>query len=268
MQSRRLLLAFIVAVIISGGFTLSLGKILSRKHTSNTSKLRYVAVTRSVDAGETLTPGDVSLVDWPGQTIAGAITRTEEAAGKSALYPLAPGAPLLDRQIASAAAGLSGRIPEGMRAISLKSNDVVGVAGYLLPGTHVDVLVTLRDPGTQDSVTSTVLQDSQVLTAGQKMQPDPDGKAEKVDVVTLLVTPVDAQKVTLASTQGTVQFVLRNSGDHAVTATDPFRFMRIPLPAATPPVSTKVAIVHKPGMAASHYTVQVRRGDKDSVETF
>ncbi len=268
MQSRRLLLALIIAVVISGAFTLWLGKVISRKHTFNTGKLRYVAVTRAVDAGETLSPQDVTLMDWPGQPVAGAFTRTEDAAGKSALYPLAGGTPLLERQVASAAAGLSGRIPDGMRAISLKSNDVVGVAGYLLPGTRVDVLVTLRDPGSQDSVTSTVLQDAQVLTAGQKMQPDPDGKAARVDVVTLLVSPDDAQKVTLASTQGTVQFVLRNSADHAHTTADPFRFSRTPVAPPVPQAATRVAVTHATSAPDPHYTVQVRRGDKDSVETF
>jgi pilus assembly protein CpaB len=268
MQSRRILIAFIVAVAISGAFTLWLSKVVSRKHAATTSKLRYITVTHTLDAGETLTSQDVVLSDWPGQPLLGAFTKADDAVGKATLYPLAPGAPLLDRQVASVAAGLSGRIPPGMRAISLKSNDIVGVAGYLLPGTRVDVLVTLRDAGSQDSVTSTVLQDAQVMTAGQKMQPDPDGKAARVDVVTLLVSPEDAQKVTLASSQGTVQFVLRNGADHATTTAEPFRFSRIAPAQPKAPVLTKAASSQPPKEKEPHYTVQMRRGDKDSVETF
>ena len=96
------------------------------------------------------------------------------------------------------------KIPDGMRAISLRSDQVVGVAGFLLPGTHVDVLVTFRAPNTGDSITSTVMQDAQVIATGQKMEPDPEGKPTTTDVVTLLVTPGDAQKVVEASSQGTV----------------------------------------------------------------
>jgi pilus assembly protein CpaB len=264
-QSRRVLIALIVAVAVSGAFTFWLSKTLAHKH-GTTGTLRYVALTRAVDAGETLTSQDVVLMNWPTHPILGAYIRTEDVTGKAALYPLAPGVPILERQVASAAAGLSGRIPEGMRAISLKSNDIVGVAGYLLPGTRVDVLVTLRDPSSQGSVTSTVLQDVQVMTAGQKMQPDPDGKAARVDVVTLLVSPGDAEKVTLASAQGTVQFVLRNGADHAHIASEPIHFATLSTNQQPQPTVTRLAVTHTP--PTPHYTVQVRRGDKDSVETF
>ena len=265
MQARRVLVSLIVAVAVSGAFTLWLSKTLTRKRGA-TGTLRYVSVTRAVDAGETLTPQDLVPMNWPAQPIPGAYIHTEDVTGKATLYPLIPGVPILERQVAAAAAGLSGRIPEGMRAISLKSNDVVGVAGYLLPGTRVDVLVTLRDPTSQDAVTSTVLQDVQVMTAGQKMQPDPDGKAARVDVVTLLVSPEDAEKVTLASAQGTVQFILRNGADHAHIASEPTRFVKLSTNQQSHPVATKVAASHAPPIP--HYTVQVRRGDKDSVETF
>jgi pilus assembly protein CpaB len=267
MQARRVLIAFIVAVAISGGFTLWLSKTLARRHGANSGSLHYVAVTRAVDAGETLSAQDVTPLEWPGKPVPGALTRTEDVAGKATLSALAPGVPVLDKQVSSTAAGLSGKIPEGMRAMSLKSNDVVGVAGYLLPGTRVDVLVTLHEPGSQDSVTSTVLQDAQVMTAGQKMQPDPDGKAARVDVVTLLVSPEDAEKVALASAQGAIQFVLRNGADHAHTATEPIHFAKFSIPQPVHSEAPKVAATHAPP-PVPHYSVQVRRGDKDSVETF
>ncbi len=98
--------------------------------------------------------------------------------------------------------GLTVKIPEGMRATSVKSDEIVGVAGFLFPGSHVDVLVTFRSDRFPTPATQIVLQDVEVLTVGQKLEPDPQGKPENVSVVTLLLTPEDSQKLVLASTPG------------------------------------------------------------------
>jgi pilus assembly protein CpaB len=275
MQPRRLLIAITVAILVSGLFTLWLGTRLSRQ-TRNSASLTYVALAKNLDPGQTINAEDLKQVSWPADVpLPGAFVRKDEVVGKSVLYPLQEGEPLTARQLATSA-GLSARIPAGMRAISLKSNEVVGVAGYLLPGTHVDVLVTVRAASSTDPVTSIVLQDAQVLTAGEKMQPDPDGHASKVDVVTILVTPEDAEKIVLASTQGTVHFVLRNGGDHVVTANAPMNVSALGVQASSPAAPATVAHatpraqsqpVHTKSTPAT-YSIQVRRGDKDSVETF
>ena len=275
MQTRRVLIALTSALVLSGAFTLWLGSRLSHHQSGSAGKLKYVALTKNIDPGQVIGADDLKQISWPADApLPGAFLRTDEVVGKSVLYPLQEGEPLTARQLATNA-GLSARIPAGMRAISLKSNEVVGVAGYLLPGTHVDVLVTVRSVSSTDPVTSIVLQDAQVLTAGEKMQPDPDGHASKVDVVTLLVTPEDAEKIVLASTQGTVHFVLRNGGDHAVAANGPVGLSvlgaqvasAVAPPAAHLPMHTPSQPMHaKPAPAA--YSIQVRRGDKDSVETF
>jgi pilus assembly protein CpaB len=109
--------------------------------------------------------------------------------------------------------GLTVKIPEGMRAVSVRSDEVVGVAGFLFPGSHVDVLVTLRSDKIPVPSTQIVLQDVEVLTAGQNIEPDPQGKPQTVNVVTLLLSPPDAQKLVLATTQGSIEFVLRNGAD-------------------------------------------------------
>src|SRR6185437_14213573 len=126
--------------------------------------------------------------------------------GRSLLYPMDKGQLITDKVLSASGSGLglAGMIPDGMRAISLRSDEVVGVAGFLLPGTHVDVLVTMHPPGGADPVTNTVLQDVQVLASGQKIEPDPEGKPVNTTVVTLLVKPDDAERVDLASTQGIV----------------------------------------------------------------
>jgi len=274
MQPRRILIALTVALIVSGAFTLWLGTRLSHQH-NGFGRLSYVAPAKNLEAGEVISAQDLKQIPWPVETpLAGAFVHNEEVIGKSVLYPLQEGEPLTARQLATSA-GLSARIPAGMRAISLKSNEVVGVAGYLLPGTHVDVLVTVRAASSADPVTSIVLQDAQVLTAGEKMQPDPDGHASKVDVVTLLVSPEDAEKIVLASTQGTVHFVLRNGGDHVVATNAPMNLSALGVQASSAVTS---AASHTPSHAQlqpvhtkptpTTYSIQVRRGDKDSVETF
>lgn len=276
MQPRRILIALTVALVVSGAFTLWLGSRLSHHQSGNAGKLKYVALAKNIDPGQVISADDLKQVSWPADApLPGAFVRNDEVIGKSVLYPLQEGEPLTVRQLATSA-GLSARIPPGMRAISLKSNEVVGVAGYLLPGTHVDVLVTVRAATSAEPITSIVLQDAQVLTAGAKMQPDPDGHASKVDVVTLLVSPEDAEKTVLASTQGTVHFVLRNGGDHALASNEPVNLSVLgakvaaavaPAPAAHAPTHTPSQPIHtKPTPAA--YSIQVRRGDKDSVETF
>src|SRR5665213_31876 len=117
--------------------------------------------------------------------------------------------------------GLTVKIPDGMRAVALRSDEVVGVAGFLFPGSHVDVLVTYRSEKSPDPTTATVLQDAEVLAAGHQVEPDPTGKPATVNVVTLLMKPDDAERVVLASTQGSIHFVLRNSTDREQVADAP-----------------------------------------------
>ena len=102
-----------------------------------------------------------------------------------------------------------------MRAAAVITNELNNVSGFLFPGSHVDVLVTFRADNAKDPMTTTVLQNIEVLSTGEKLQPDPSGKPQNVKVVTLLLTPEDAEKLALASNQGTVQFVLRNASDQA-----------------------------------------------------
>jgi len=115
--------------------------------------------------------------------------------------------------------GLAPTIPVGMRAVSVRVNDVAGVAGFVLPGMRVDVLVTGRPPNDPGSVTSTVLQNIQVLSAGQTIQADAKGQAIQAPTVTLLVTPEQAETLTLSNSEGRIQLVLRNSSDQNVEVT-------------------------------------------------
>jgi pilus assembly protein CpaB len=277
MKTQRTLIALGVAIFLSGTLTLWLSHAIRRSSRTALERLHYAVPARPLEAGDVLSADNVSLLAWPADApLPGAFTRKEDTYGRAVLYPLSAGEPILSRQLGDPSAGLSARIPQGMRAISLKSNEVVGVAGYLLPGTRVDVLATIHEPGSLDSVTSTILEDAQVLTAGQKMQPDPDGKATRVDVVTLLVSPDNAEKVVLASTQGTLHFVLRNGADHidqpspamhlsSLASTQQNRTTTAPALAAPQHLVTRE---RAQAPTAPRYTIQMMRGDKQSVETF
>ena len=176
----------------------------------------YVAAGQPLEAGELLKPGSLQLIDWPvSSPIIGGFTKIEEVAGRIVLYPLPKGEPILERQLAAAGAGagLTADIPSGMRAISVRSDEVVGVAGFLLPGAHVDVLMTFHSAIAPEPQTLTVLQDVVVLAVGQQTHPQPDGKPISVNVVTLLLKPEDAEKVVLATSLGVIYFVLRNGAD-------------------------------------------------------
>jgi len=147
----------------------------------------------------------------------GAFTKLEDLVGRAVIYPIAARQPILKSCLAvpGSGIGLAAKIPEGMRTTSLRSDEIAGVAGFLFPGSRVDVLVTFRSDAVPQPETQIVLQDVEVLIVGQKIEPEPGGKAETVGVVTLLLTPEDAQRVVLASTLGSIHFVLRNGADRS-----------------------------------------------------
>jgi pilus assembly protein CpaB len=177
---------------------------------------RYSAPSRALQAGEVLKSDNIELVAWPGSLpIDGAFSRTADIIGREVLFPLAKGQPILDRDLSAVGSGtgLASKIPDGMRAVALRSDEVVGVAGFLVPGSHLDVLVTCSSNRSPEPLTATVLQNAVVIAAGHQIEPDPEGKTSAVTVVTLLLTPEQAQRAVLASTQGAIHFVLRNGGD-------------------------------------------------------
>jgi pilus assembly protein CpaB len=268
MNPQRLIIALVLALGVSGLFTLWLSKKFSKPVASVAVRRQYVAAAVNLDAGEALRPTSLNLIDWPETApLQGAFAKPEDVVGRIVMFPLAAGQPILERQLSApgSASGLTVKIPEGMRAISLKSDDVVGVAGFLLPGTYVDVLVTYHTAATSEPITATILQDVQVLAAGQKFQPDPEGKAASVDVVTLLVKPEDAERVVLATSQGLVHFVLRNGTDKTSAKQTAIQLSQLeggaPPVVASGPRSVRTAPV-------SSYTVETINGGKPTAESF
>ncbi len=268
MNARRIVLALLLALLISGLCTFLLARRVMRHASGRPKTQPIVTVNKAVLPGEVLKPDNLAVMDWPvSLPLQGACAHIEEAAGRAALYPITPGQPVLAEFLAAPGSGigLTAKIPDGMRATALKSNEVSGVAGFLYPGSHVDVLVTYRSDAAPMPMTQIVLQDAEVLTAGQKIEPDPQGKPETVSVVTVLLTPEDAQRVVLASTQGTVQFVLRNPGDHSVVQDAPLDLRQLSnLGGETPAPAKSVAVAPKP----KAYSIETIAGDKRQVNSF
>jgi pilus assembly protein CpaB len=184
-----------------------------------------VVASQPLQVGTRVDSGNLRLIPWPSnEPVAGMFTRIEDCANRAVITPVAENEPILESKLAAtqSGAGLPATIPEGMRALSVAVNDVVGVAGFVIPGTMVDVLVTGRvtetGRGGDENITRTILENVRVLAAGQKIEQDREGKPQTVPVITLLVTPEDAARLTMASTEGKIQLALRNTVDTRLTA--------------------------------------------------
>lgn len=269
MNARRIVLALLLALLISGLCTFLLARRVMRHAAGRPKTQPMITVNKAVLPGELLKSDNLAVMDWPvSLPLQGAFAHVDEVAGRAALYPITPGQPVLAGFLAAAGSGigLTAKVPDGMRATALKSNEVSGVAGFLYPGSHVDVLVTYRSDASPAPMTQIVLQDAEVLTAGQKIEPDPQGKPETVSVVTLLLTPEDAQRVVLASTQGTVQFVLRNPADHGIVEDAPLNLRQLSRVGGETPAPVKSAEAAAP--KSKSYSIETIAGDKRQVNSF
>ena len=218
MGTRRLGFALVAALVISLGITSVFYARITRTQAGARPKTkRIIAAAVALQPGTPITAENLTEIDWPVNVpLEGLIEKKEEVTGHVLMYAVAVQQPVLRRDLASSASlGLSAKIPDGMRATAVKTNEVTNIAGFIFPGSHVDVLVTLKPENIASTETRTVLQNVLVLSTGTKMDPDPNGKPENVNVVTLLVTPEQSEKLALAQNQGTIHFVLRNGGDSA-----------------------------------------------------
>jgi pilus assembly protein CpaB len=268
MTAKRLTTALVVALIVSGFFTFLLSKRVAKaSRVAAPQKQRYVSASTTLEAGEVLKPGMLEMVEWSSSTpLAGSFTKINEVVGRSVLYPLAKGEPILDRHlsVAGAGVGLTASIPEGMRAISVRSDEVVGVAGFLLPGTHVDVLMTYHSDKSPAARTAIVLQDVVILAAGQQIHPDPEGKPTSATVVTLLLTPEDAERMVLATGSGAIHFVLRNGADRQHTSSPSIGLDQLADGAA----SATGSVTKSASTRSKQYQVETILGNKQVLNSF
>src|SRR5213593_3126445 len=267
-------MAFLLAALLAGVITFFFSKRLRASRATHATT-QVVAAVNDLPQGTTLAAKDVNLVDWPSNLpMAGSYDKVEDVVGRPLRYPLVAREPILKRDLGmeGSGIGISGKIPTGMRATAVKSNEIVGVAGFLYPGSRVDVMVTYTPPGGNNiPVTETVLQDVEVLTAGQTTEPDPQGKPQTVNVVTLLLNPEDSQRLQLASMQGGIQFVLRSGVDQKSVNLKPTRLDQLVAsekPPVVVPPSTKKAPKRVEPSRPPIYVLEVIQGTKRSVEKF
>jgi pilus assembly protein CpaB len=234
-----------------------------------------VVAAADLELGAELRADDVKVIEWPANAVpADAIGDPKEVIGRGLVLPVIQYEPILPMKLASkeAGAGLPPVIPPGLRAVSVRVNEVIGVAGYVVPGTRVDVVATVN-PGTdQAQMTSKViLTDVQVIAAGTKIETNERDKPMPVSVVTLLVNPDEAERLTLAASEGKIQLALRNPLDRGTPAT---RGVRPAVLLGTEPV-VRVVPTRRAAAAATQTpaapsipitTVEIIRGDKRAHE--
>jgi pilus assembly protein CpaB len=208
-----------------------------------TSSRTAVVASRDLPAGSVIRRDDIKTVNWPGSSVPqGFATEPGDVVGRGLITEVRQNEPLLDWKLAQreAGGGLSITIPEGMRAVSVRVDEVVGVAGFVLPGTRVDVLVTVVPSSDRmQSITRTILTNIRTLAADQRYQQDIDGEPRYVTVVTVLVTPEQAETLTLAATEGRIQLALRNALDSGETVTQGRRIASLVAGPAPPPAQPR-----------------------------
>jgi pilus assembly protein CpaB len=278
MNTNRLLIGLVIALVVAfllSSFVYKQFQKASIIKPTSTQSLVVAAVP--LPLGTRLDSSNVRVIQWPAnQSVVGMYTRVEDVANRAIITPLAENEPILEAKLSpkESGAGLPSTIPEGMRALSVAVNEVVGVAGFVIPGTTVDVLVTgrvLGATGAGGNITRTILENVRVLASGQKIEPDREGKPQTVAVITLLVTPDDAAKLTMASTQGKIQLALRNTID--TKRNDPKAVMDAslfsPEGAITKPVRTTPGRKSTgPPAAPPPYVIEVITGNKRENKSF
>src|SRR5579862_6958694 len=213
--------SLVFALVVSSVFYQMTSRGNSRK-AEPTDMRDLVVATRPLSIGVMVKTPDVKLAKIGVDSFPkGAFSKVEDVLDRPVISNVLLDEPILEGRLAAKGSGLglAPTIPVGMRAVTVRVNDVAGVAGFVLPGMRVDVLVTGKPPNTEGSMTATALQNVLVLSAGQIMQADARGQAIQAPTVTLLVSPEDAETLTLAGNDGRLQLILRNSSDAGVEKT-------------------------------------------------
>ncbi len=219
-MNKRFLSLIGFAIIMSGLVSLLIYRMVMAKMTASSRgpSARILVASRTLTTGTLIRDEDLKLVDWTGAVPAQTVVKKEDALGRGVVANIYEGEPVVESRLAAkgGGAGLAAIIPKGMRAVAVRVNEVVGVAGFVTPGMRVDVLVSANAPGTRNEVglqTKTVLQNIEVLSAGPNIQKDAEGKPVTVTVVNLAVTPEQAEVLSLASNDTKIQLILRNPLD-------------------------------------------------------
>ena len=272
-MNRRLFTILVSAFVIAALCSFVVYRIVSRRMVvSPVAKVtRVVAAAANIPLGSILQSKDLTSMEIAGPLPKGVILKPQDAVGRGVISALYAGEPILDSRLAppGSGGGLAATIPQGMRAVAVKVDQIIGVAGFVTPGMRVDVLISGTPPGTtntpQGTVTKTLLQNIEVLSAGTDIQKDAGGKPKQVQVVNLLVTPEQAEQLSLAGNQTHIQLVLRNPLDTQIAK--PAETSLAQLFTGSKPAEPKRTYRPAPKRPAT-YQVQVFNGAKQSEAKF
>jgi pilus assembly protein CpaB len=271
-----------IAILAGGGLAYATYSFMQNQPVKTVTTPTQAVVVASADLslGAELKKEDLQVIAFPaGNTPEGFFSQPQDIVGRGLIVPVVKNEPILNAKLASkeAGVGLPPVIPEGMRAVSVRVNEVVGVAGYVLPGNRVDVVATAsatNKPG--DTISKVVLANVHVLTAGTRIEQDQEkGKPMQVTVVTLVVTPEQAERLALASNEGKIQLALRNPMDQGAPVTPGIRpAVLLGTARAEAPVQRVASARVKAGQPVTMEapapaplpTVEIIRGDKRATE--
>ena len=289
MKNPRAFLMIVISIGIGLGAVVLASRWISQQATVASSKI--VVAAQDIDLGTPLTPQMLKVADWPkGNVPAGATEDIKTLDTRVVKTSLLRGEPVLESKLAplGATGGLSAVIKEGNRAMTVRVNDVVGVAGFALPGNYVDIVVNTEDESVKaenvnKSISKIVLEHILVLAVAQEQNRD-ETKPIVVNAVTLEVTPEQAEKLDLARSVGSLSLVLRNQIDTSVVTTTGSTkrdlLNRVEQPVAAPLQSAEVKTVvkkvvvyrkaraQKPVEKHVYEQVEVVRGTTKTVEEF
>jgi pilus assembly protein CpaB len=277
MNRNRLLLIGAVALVLGAFVSLSVYKNLQSKAGSKAVPGEDVIVAaEDLQVGAKIGEKDIKIVHFPTADLpAGCFHIPSKVIGRGVVLPIQRGEFILTNKIAgeNAGYGLPALIPPGMRAVSVRVNDTSSVAGFVLPGTRVDVLLTGNPEGSSEQQTTTVLENVVVLANGSRLERNSSGEPQATPVITLLVSPDDAQTLTLATSQGHIQLALRNPTDTkqeqlaGVKSRSLYGSAPEAPKASAGPVHKRAAPVPPPPVPTS-YTIEVYKGDKKEETKF
>ena len=275
-MNRRLLTILLIAFVIAGICAWLVYRLVGVRMAASRpmATAQLVAAAKDIPLGAVITKADLTTITIAGTAPKGTILKMDDAVGRGVISEIFQGEPILESRLAGigSGGGLAPTIPQGMRACAVRVDEVVGVAGFVIPGSRVDVLVSGNAPGpggaNEGVQTQTLLQDIQVLSAGTDIQKDAEGKPQQVQVVNLLVTPEQAETLSLASNTLKIQLVLRNPLDTQVAKVPPEAMSNIFTSTAPPPTAPRRVAGGGKKPAPKTYSITISNGSKTTEEKF
>lgn len=285
MGKLKAVVPFLLAIVVALGATVMIYRWLQSRAsgpapvvvTEPEAKDKVAIAAIDLAWGTKLTPEMIKLVSYPSQALpVGHFADVKSLEGRVLVAPLKQNESIIESKLAPTSVttgGVAAVVTEGMRAIAVAGDKVLGLAGFIQPGNHVDVLVTIKNPSNEkEHVTKVVLENIKVLATGTQVQNAADGKPAPVDVFTLEVTPEDGERLSLAANQGKLHFALRNVVDKQVVYT-----MGVNTAEALDAYRPRMQAVKEPVVAPAAapvehqrraFEVQIIKGTKVSKQTF